>query len=106
MRPVEIIKVFPFIEFCNKIDVTFVAEQLVKLLLIWSMRAFDFSIELRRAFSDISMSDSKVFNMPMEFRLEFMTIIRSDFSDPEWELFYDVIDEVDRIGLRMFFVDL
>ena len=23
MRPVEIIKVFPFIEFCNEIDVTF-----------------------------------------------------------------------------------
>ena len=39
--------------------------------------------------------------MPMEFRLEFMTIIRSDFSDAEWELFYDVIDEVDRIGLCM-----
>ena len=40
--------------------------------------------------------------MPMEFRLELMAIIRSDFSDPEWELFYDVICKVDRIGLRIF----
>jgi len=40
--------------------------------------------------------------MPMEFRLEFMTIIRSNCADTEWELFYDVIDEVDSIGLSMF----
>jgi len=52
------------------------------------------------------MPDSKVFNMPMEFCLELMSIIRSDFLYPEWEPFYDVINEVDCICLSMFFIDL
>lgn len=42
----------------------------------------------------------------MELSLEFMSIIRSDFSDAGWELLNSVIDEVDRIGLSMFFIDL
>ena len=33
------------------------------------------------------MADAKFLDMPMEFRLELMAIIRSDFADAEWELF-------------------
>jgi len=34
MGSMEVIEVFPFIEFCNEIDVAFIAPQLIKLLLI------------------------------------------------------------------------
>ena len=40
--------------------------------------------------------------MPMELRLELMTIIGSDLPDTEGELFDDVIGEVYCVCLRMF----
>lgn len=44
--------------------------------------------------------------MPVKLRLELMPVVRADFLEPEWELFDDVIDEVDRISLRVLFIDL
>ena len=35
-----------------------------------------------------------------------MAIIRLDFTDAEWELFNDVINKIDRIGLGVLFVNL
>lgn len=43
--------------------------------------------------------------MPMKFRLELMPVVRADFLEPKWELFDDVIDEVDRISLRVLFIN-
>ena len=43
--------------------------------------------------------------MSVEFGLELVTIVWSDFADTERELVDDVIDEVDRVGLGMFFID-
>ena len=44
--------------------------------------------------------------MPMELGLELVTIIRAHLSNAERELFNDVVNEVDRVCLRMFLVDL
>ena len=52
------------------------------------------------------MTDPQIFDMPMELRVELMTIVGPYLPDAERELFYDVIDEVDRIGLGVFFIDL
>jgi hypothetical protein len=41
-----------------------------------------------------------------ELGLELVTIVGSDFVDSERELVDDVIDEVDRVGLGMFFYRL
>ena len=52
------------------------------------------------------MSDTQVFDVPMELGLELVTVIGPDFTNAERELVDDVIDKVDRVSLRMFFVDL
>ncbi len=52
------------------------------------------------------MSNAQIFDTPMELRLELVTIVGSDFAYTEGELFNDVVDEVDRVGLGMFFIDL
>ena len=51
------------------------------------------------------MPDAKVFDVPMELRLELMSVVRADFPDPEREFFNDVINEVDLFGLGVFFID-
>ena len=44
--------------------------------------------------------------MPMELGLELVTIIGAHFANAEWELFDDVVNEVDRVCLGMLLVDL
>ena len=52
------------------------------------------------------MPDPEIFDMPMEFGLELMTIIRAHLANAEWKLFDDMINEVDGVCLSMLFVDL
>ena len=51
------------------------------------------------------MSDALILDIPVELSLEFVTVIGSDFLNSEWEFPDDVIDEVDRAGLRMFLIN-
>lgn len=74
MRSGEIVEALPFIEFCFQIDVAFVAEQLIELLLISSLWAFDFSVQLVRASFDVGLTNALVLDTPVELGLEFMTI--------------------------------
>jgi len=53
----EVIEALPVFEFCNQIDVSFIAWQLVKLLLVRAVRPFHLSVQLRFAAFDIGMSD-------------------------------------------------
>jgi len=66
------------------------------------------------------MPESKVFDMPMELGLELVTIIRAHLANVGWELFDDVVNEVDHcptghrecnvprwgVCLRVFIIDL
>ena len=63
------------------------------------------TVQLRRSAFDVGMSDALIFDVPVELCLELMAVIGSDLFDAERELFDDVIDEVDRVGLSMFVVD-
>ena len=45
------------------------------------------------------MADTEVLDVPMEFGLELMAVIRPDFTDAERELFNDVVGEVDGVGV-------
>ena len=40
--------------------------------------------------------------MPVKLGLEFVTIVGADFLDPKRELLDDMINEVDRVSLRVF----
>lgn len=105
MRSVEVVEALPFIEFSLQIDVPFVAEQLIKFLLIRAVRSFHFATQLRGTALDVGMTNTEVLDMPVELGLELVTVVGSDFAYPERELVNDMIDEVDRIGLCMFFID-
>ena len=105
MGPVEVVEAFPFIEFSFEIDVTFVAEQLIEFLTIRAVQPLNFTIQLWCAAFDICMPNTKIFDMPMEFGLEFMAIVRSDFTNAKREFLDDVVDEVDGVGFGVLFVD-
>lgn len=104
--PCEVVKPLPFAELGFEIDVAFVTEQLVKFLLIGTVRPLDFAVELWRASLDVGVSNALVLYMPMEFCLEFMAIVSSNFANTERKLLNDVVNEVDRVCLRVFVVDL
>ena len=105
MRSVEVIEALPLIEFGFQIGVAFIAEQLVKFLLVRAVGSLHFAIELWGAALDVSMADTAVFDMPVELGLELVAVIGSNFTNAEWELVNDVIDKVDRVCLSMFFID-
>lgn len=70
------------------------------------MRALDFSVQLRCAAFYVRVADALVLDVPVEFGLKFVAVVGTNFADPERELFDDVIDEIDCIGLGMFLADL
>ena len=105
VRSLEVVEPLPFTQFCFEIDVAFVAEKLVEFLSIGSVRSLDLSVQLRRAAFDIGVADAEVLDVPVKFGLELMAIVGSDFLDAEGELLDDVVDTIDRVGLRMLLVD-
>ena len=102
----KVLEALPFVEFSLQINFAFVTEKLIELLLIGTVRSFDFAIELRGAPFNVGVPDPEIFDMPMEFGLELITIIRAHLANAEWKLFDDMINEVDGVCLSMLFVDL
>ena len=47
-----------------------------------------------------------VFDMPVKLSLPLMSSIATNRMDAEWKLLDDVVDEIDRILLRMSLIDL
>ena len=75
MWSVEVVKVLPFDQLGFEIDIAFVAEQLVELLTVRSVRPFDFTVELRCAALDIGMANAQILDVPVELCLELMAVI-------------------------------
>lgn len=90
VRSSKVVETFPFVEFSLQTHVAFVAEKLIELLLIGTVRSFDFTMELRSAPFDVGV--------PMEFGLELMTIVRAHFANAEWKLF-DNMNAVEGVQL-------
>ena len=86
VRSSKVVEALPFVEFSLQINVAFVAEKLIELLLIETVGSFDFAIELRGTSFDLGVLDPEIFNMPMEVGLELLTFICADFANAEWEL--------------------
>ena len=55
MRPVEIVKAYPFVKFSFEINVAFVAEQRAKFLPVGLVRTLHLAIQLRRAAFDVGV---------------------------------------------------
>ena len=79
---------------------------MVKLFLVRAMGSLYLTVQLRRSSFDVGMSDTLIFEVPVELSLELMNVIGSDLFDAERELFDDVIDKVLSVGLCVFVVNL
>ena len=102
----EVVELLPLFQFLVQVHIALVIQQLIELFVIRAVGSLDFAVELRRSRFDISMSDTQVFNMPMELRLELMTAISSDLLDTKRELGDDVVNKGNRVLLRMTIVNL
>jgi hypothetical protein len=102
---IEVVEVFPLAELGLEIDVALVRQELVKFLLIGAVGTFDPAVELRSSALYIGVAGALIFDVPMELGLELTAVVGPDFLDAEWQLFDDVIDKDDRVGLSMFVVD-
>lgn len=98
VRSSKVVETFPFVEFSLQTHVAFVAEKLIELLLIGTVRSFDFTMELRSAPFDVGVPNPEIFDMLMEFGLELMTIVRAHFANAEWKLF-DNMNAVEGVQL-------
>ena len=106
MRSVEVVERFPGAQLLVQIDIIRVGQHLVELLLIRPVRSLDLSVQLGRPGLDVHMPDALVLDVPVEQGLPFMPSVSSYGVDTEGELLDDVINEVDRVLLRMASVDL
>jgi Ring hydroxylating alpha subunit (catalytic domain) len=70
------------------------------------MGKLDLTVELWGSSLDVGMTDALIVDGPMELGLELMPVVSPDILDTKRELFDDVIDEIDRIGLSVSVVDL
>jgi hypothetical protein len=70
------------------------------------MGSLDLAVQLRGSTFDVSMAYALILDVPVELGLELMAVVGSDLFDLERELFDDVIDKVDRVGLSMLVIDL
>jgi len=95
VRSGEVVEPLPFVEFSLEIDIAFVTEKLIEFLLIEPVGPLNFAVQLRCSALNVSVSDPKIFDMPMELGLELVTTICTHFANAEWEFFNDVVNEVD-----------
>lgn len=70
------------------------------------MGSLDFAVQLRCAALYVGMHDPKIFCSPMEFGLEFVTVVGSHLTNADCKVFDDMINELDRVCPSMLFVDL
>ncbi len=99
VRSTAVVELLPGGQFCEKAHIILERQQLAELFLIGSMGAFDFSIQLWRARSDVDRAYSTVFDMPMELRLPLVAAIDSCRMDPEREPRPDVLEKCDGVLL-------
>ena len=99
MRAMVIVVVLPLpqlvIEQVNIVRDAILVEELVELLFIDAVRAFNFAVQVWRARSDVDVADTPVEQVPVEARLEFRTVVRLDRDHLEGELLEHIVGELD-----------
>src|SRR5262245_49036784 len=105
-----IVIVLPFaqlvIEQVNVVGDAALIEELVELLVVDTMRSFDFPVEMWGPRPDVDVPDIAIFEMPVEVRLELGAVVRLHDVDAERQAPHDLIDEGHRGPLSARIVDL
>jgi hypothetical protein len=97
LRSLEIIESLPFVYFFFQVNVPRISQELVKLFLVYSVRSLNFPVKSRCCWLDLNVTYSFTFHMPMKLCLELMAIFSPDGLNTKRELFYKIINKVDRI---------
>ena len=100
LRSVEVVEVFSCAEICVEINLTFVSQELIELLLVWAMGSLDLADQFRCSTIDVSMTTvALIFDIPVERSLELMSVIGTGLYDAKRALIDDVIGDGDRVCL-------
>jgi hypothetical protein len=67
--------------------------------------SLDFAVELMGASFDVGVPDPEIFDMPVEFGLELVTVVSWSVANTDRKLLYDVVNKIDGVCLRMLLVD-
>jgi len=102
---VDVVELLPHGELLGQVDVVGVLEELVELELVGEVRALDLPVQVGARRLDVDVSDALVLDVPVELRLELVSVISPDGVDAEREAIDDVVDEVDRVRLGVLVVD-
>ena len=98
MGTMVIVVVLPLPQFVveqvNVVGHAALVQELVELLIVDPMGAFDLAIEMRRPWPDVDMADVEALQMPVKLRLKLGAIIGLDDVDAERQSADHVIDEV------------
>ena len=106
MGPSEVVEALPLGELLVQIYIVDVVEMLVELLLIGAVRAHDFTVQLRRTWLDVDVPNAFVFDTPVKLSLELVPPVSPDTLHTKRERFQYMIDECDRVLLRVVRIDL
>jgi hypothetical protein len=82
------------VEQVNVVGRAALVQELVELLVVDPMGAFDFAIEMRRRWPDVDMADIQALHMPVELRLKLGAIVGLNDMDAKREPAHDVVEEV------------
>ncbi len=104
--PSKVGELLLFIQFLVQVHIALVTHTADRILLDPSTGIARPCRSAEGFWSDISMSDTQIFNMPMELRLELMAKIGSDLLDTKRGLGDDVVNKGNRVLLRMTIVNL
>jgi hypothetical protein len=103
--PVVIVKSLTLPKSLLEINIAFIAQELIELLLVGAMRSLDLPIQLRRPGLDVDMADVPIGQVPAEQGLELVTAVGAHSVDGKWERRDDVVHEGDGVLLRVATID-
>src|SRR4030095_1473560 len=110
VRAMVIVVVLPLPQFLvEQMDViadAVLVEELVELLVIDAVRALHLSVEARRVWADVDVSDIQRLEMPMKLGLKLRTVIGLHDVDAERQASKHLVDEQDGRALIARIVNL
>jgi len=95
-----------FVKQVNVVGNAVLVQELVELLVVDTVRSFDFAVEMWRPRPDVRVADVAFFEMPVEVGLKFGAIVGLNDLDAERQATEDVVDECDGRPLIAGVVDL
>src|SRR5689334_20615127 len=110
MRPVVVVIVFPFSKLlvveADVVADAVLVQQLIELLVVDTVRAFDLAVEARRSWPDVDVLDVELVQMPMKFGLKLGAVVCLNDVDSKRQAANHLVGKTDGRALRAVVVNL